>query len=121
MLYLASDQLTIPQGQGDLPSFAESAGYILGAAASCSDIDRTRIFEATERIREILEASAAGKSATKDCDTAFLEGLSAGAKAIGSGELDRARAGAALAVLERMIGRERSSNGADAVRGSDAD
>jgi hypothetical protein len=32
-------------------------------------------------------------------------GVAAGAKALGSGELDRAQAAAALAVLERMIGR----------------
>jgi len=39
------------------------------------------------------------------CDVAFREGLAAGAKAVGSGALDRAQAGAALAVLERMLGR----------------
>jgi hypothetical protein len=105
MLYLASDQLMVPPDRGDLPSFIESAGYILGAASSCSDIERARIFVATERINEIVEASAIGKAAARQCDSAFRDGMAAGAKAIGSGELDRAQAGAALAVLERMIGR----------------
>jgi hypothetical protein len=105
MLYLASDQLMVPQEQGDLPSFVESAGYILGAASSCSDIDRPRVLVAIERIREIAEASAISTTAVHECDAAFRGGLAAGAKALGSGELDRAQAAAALAVLERMIGR----------------
>jgi hypothetical protein len=105
MLYLASDQLMVPSERGDLPSFIESAGYILGAASSCSDIERARIFIATERISEIIEASAIGPAATRECDTALRDGIAAGTKAIGSGELDRGQAGAALAVLERMIGR----------------
>jgi hypothetical protein len=105
MLYVASDQLSVAHERSDLPSFVESAGYILGAASCCSDIDRPRILVATDRIKEIVEASAADKTAIDTCDVAFREGLAAGAKAVGSGALDRAQAGAALAVLERMLGR----------------
>jgi hypothetical protein len=105
MLYVASDQLSVAHEQDDLPSFVESIGYILGAASCCSDIDRPRILVATDRIKEIVEASAADETRTRVCDVAFHDGLAAGAKAVGSGELDRAQAGAALAVLERMIGR----------------
>ena len=105
MLYLASDQLSVPHEHGDVPSFVESAGYILGAASCCSDIDSARILVATDRMKEIVEASAAKKAGAEMCDVAFREGMAAGAKAVGSGALDRAQAGAALAVLERMIGR----------------
>lgn len=103
MLYLASDQLLDEYRQGDLPSFAESAGYILGAAMCCSDIDRSRIFVATDRIKEIVAASSTDSMSTM-CDAAFHEGFAAGAKAIGCGDLDRLQANAALSVLERMIG-----------------
>jgi hypothetical protein len=105
MLYVASDQLVDALEHDDLPLFVESAGYILGGAASCSNIDRTRILVATDRVKEISEVSEASKTTAHLCDIALRDGLAAGAKAVGSGKLDRAQAAAALAILERMIGR----------------
>jgi hypothetical protein len=45
---------------------------------------------AIERIREIAGASATSPTAIQECDAAFLGGVAVGAKALGSGELDRA-------------------------------
>jgi len=61
VLYVASDQLVDALEHDDLPLFVESAGYILGGAASCSNIDRTRILVATDRVKEISEVSEASK------------------------------------------------------------
>ena len=41
---------------------------------------------------------------------ALRDSLAAGAKAVDSSDLDRVKAGAALAVLERIIGRERGNS-----------
>jgi len=96
MFYVHSEVLSGAQS-GEFPSFAEAAGYILGAASCCSDVERSRLLIAIDRVKEIVEAS--------ECDVAFRAGLAAGAKALGTGALDRAQAGAGLAMLERMIGR----------------
>ncbi len=86
----------------DMRAFLKSAGYILGAASCCAAIDRPRIIVAAHRIREML---AADKREAQNADNAFSEGITAGTKAIGDGELDPAEAGTALAALERIIGR----------------
>jgi len=96
MFYVDCDQLSGVHCD-EFPSFAEAAGYILGAASCCSDVERLRLLIAIDRVKEIVEAS--------ECDVAFRAGLAAGAKALGAGALDRAQACAGLAMLERMIGR----------------
>ena len=102
MASLPSDPLTLVRPHSDMRAFLVSAGYILGAASCCSDIDRPRILVAADRVNEIV---AADKGDAQTCDIAFHEGVTAGTKAIGSGALDRAQADSALAVLERIIGR----------------
>ena len=101
MANLPSDP-SVVRPQSDMRAFLESAGYILGAASCCSDIDRPRILVAVHRIREILTAD---KHDAQSSDVAFSDGIAAGTKAVGSGALDRAQADSALAVLERIIGR----------------
>jgi hypothetical protein len=104
MTYLIPAHLTADK-HPDLRAFVESAGYILGAASCCSDIDRPRILVATDRIKELVRVSAVEKSDALTYGTAFAEGITAGTKALDSGELDRAQADTALAALERIIGR----------------
>jgi hypothetical protein len=101
MLYLTSNPLDVPHEQGDVLPFVEAAGYILGAASCCSDIDRARILVAIQRVKEVLELSPAADTGVEMYDAAFHEGV----KAIGSGQLDRMQARNALSMLERMIGR----------------
>jgi hypothetical protein len=105
MWYVASDQSSDSNEHEDLSSFVESAGYVLGAASCCTDIEHPRALIAADRISEIVEASGADTTAAQACDAAFREGLAAGAKAVRSGELDHNEIGAALASLEQVIGR----------------
>ena len=105
MTYLTPARLSLAHEQSDLRAFVESAGYILGAASCCSDIDRPRILVATDRIKELVGVSAVENHDAQTYDIAFDEGIAAGTKALGSGELSRAQADTALAMLERMIGR----------------
>jgi len=105
MTYLTPACLTLAHEYSDLRIFVESAGYILGAASCCSNIDRPRILVTTDRIKELVGVSAVENHDAQTYDIAFNEGITAGTKAIGSGELGRAEADTALAVLERIIGR----------------
>jgi len=105
MTYLTPARLTLAHEYSDLRTFIESAGYILGAASCCSDIDRPRILVTTDRIKELIEVSTVEKHNGQMYDIAFNDGITAGTKALGSGELVRAQADTALAVLERIIGR----------------
>lgn len=102
MTNLPSENAATLHPQSDIRAFLESAGYILGAASCCSEIDRPRIIVAAYRIREIV---AADKGDVHNADEAFSEGITAGTKAIGDGELDPAEADTALAALERIMGR----------------
>lgn len=102
MASFTSDPVRGVHPDSDMRAFLESAGYILGAASCCAAIDRPRIIVAAYRIREML---AADKHEAQNADNAFSEGITAGTKAIGDGELDPAEAGTALAALERIIGR----------------
>ncbi|HUH84590.1 MAG TPA: hypothetical protein VLX85_08255 [Stellaceae bacterium] len=94
--------LSAAHPESDMRAFLESAGYILGAASCCSEIDRPRIIVAAHRIREIVRAE---KRDALDVNDAFSEGITAGTKAMGEGELDPAEADTALAALERLMGR----------------
>ena len=102
MANLTSDPVRVAHPDSDIRAFLESAGYILGAASCCAEIDRPRILVAAYRIREML---AADKHEAQNADDAFSEGITAGTKAIGDGALDAAEAGTALAALERIMGR----------------
>jgi hypothetical protein len=102
MANLSFDPLRVAHPDSDMRAFLESAGYILGAASCCAAIERPRIIVAAYRIREML---AADQREAQNAGDAFSEGITAGTKAIGDGELDPAEAGTALAALERIMGR----------------
>ena len=102
MANLTSEPLRLARPDSDMRAFLESAGYILGAASCCAAIDRPRIIVAAHRIREMLVAD---QREAQNAGDAFSEGVTAGTKAMGDGDLDPAEAGTALAALERIMGR----------------
>jgi len=102
MTNLPSEIATTLQPRSDMRAFLESAGYILGAASCCSEIDRPRIIVAAYRIREIV---AADKGDVQNADDIFSDGVCAGTRAIDEGALDPAEADTALSALERIMGR----------------
>ena len=81
-----------------------TAGQVLGAASTCSQIDRVRVRAAMLRVEELIDKSAADNRQYYVAGNILSRGLDRGKRSIKQGETDCRRADVDLTDLERTLG-----------------
>jgi len=98
---------TTPPTQQFASSQSASAaiGRVLGAAASCKEIGSTRLDRAANKLSAVVDSMAKDADELSAVHRSFLSGVIAGGDAVDRGSTSCAEARAALAHMERNLGR----------------
>jgi branched-chain amino acid transport system substrate-binding protein len=80
-----------------------TSGQVLGAAATCSQIDRVRVRAAMLRVEELIDKSAADNRQYYVAGSILSRGIDSGRRSIKQGESDCRRADVDLTDLERTL------------------
>jgi len=82
---------------------AQTLGIVVGAASCCEQVTEERINAVTEKLRELLSATAGNEAEADAADGEFSAALEAGKAAVEIGRIDPEHAEAALIELEQQL------------------
>ena len=82
---------------------AQTLGIVVGAASCCEQVTEERVNAVTEKLRELVSATAGNEVDADAADEQFSAALEAGKAAVEIGRIDPEHAEAALTELEQQL------------------
>ena len=82
---------------------AQTLGIVVGAASCCEQVTEERVNAVTEKLRELVYATAGNEAEADAADEQFSAALEAGKAAVEIGTIDPEHAEAALTELEQQL------------------
>ena len=82
---------------------AQTLGMVVGAASCCERVTEERVNAVSEKLRELVSATADNEADADAADEQFSAALEAGKAAVEIGRIDPEHAEAALTELEQQL------------------
>lgn len=95
--------MTAANRMTEAQQMAQSLGVVVGAASCCEQVTEDRINAVSEKLRQLVSASADGAADADAANEQFSVALEAGKTAVEMGKIDPEHAEAALIEIEEQL------------------